>query len=347
LVNEIPPTPKALDEAMVLSAEILKDIELSSISLAKIALKASRLARLLNQDIPQQIFLYEASGYPSTPDGVAPDVWKLVEMAGRTYQETDANSKAPRTVAYFESIEQLEELITAAKIGLEAAKDHDVSISSANPNQWIAAPVGNVMERQGLHTRISVSSQRLASRRALIYQYATRRHYELKFSGVAQDVFSRVREEVDFRIGKHVPSAVQKFAAVHDNLISKNPEDWSNAVHSCRRILQDLADAVFPPQTDDRTRSENGKQKHIKLGPDQYVNRLMCFVEDRNSSARFNDLVGSHLGFLGDRLDAVFLATQKGSHSSVKRDEANRYVIFTYMVVGDILALLVDEPKGV
>jgi hypothetical protein len=345
--NEIPPTPRALDEALELSAEILKDIELSTISLSKVALKASRLARLLNQDNPQQIFAFEASGYPKTPNGVAPEIWRLLELAGRTYDEKDSKSNNIETFAFLESIEQLEGDIVAARVGLEAAKDHDISISSANPNQYVIPPSGNFLERQGLHQRISTASQRLSSRRALLYQYATRRYYELKFSGVAQDVFSKVREEVDFRIGKHVPSAVQKFAAVHDNLVSENPEDWSNAVHSCRRILQDLADSVFPPQTADRMKGPNGKQKPIKLGPDQYINRLMCFVEDRISSARFVDLVGSHLGFLGDRLDAVFLATQKGSHSTVKRDEANRYVIFTYMVVGDILALLEDELKGV
>jgi hypothetical protein len=49
--------------------------------------------------------------------------------------------------------------------------------------------------------------------------------------------------------------------------------------------------------------------------------------------------VGSHLKFLGDRLDAVFHAAQKGSHAAVSHDEANRYVIYTYMLVGDILAL--------
>lgn len=136
LEKEIPPTPKALDEALLLSGEILKDIELSSLSLAKIALKTSRLARLLNQHDAQQVFSYEASGYPTTPGGVQPEVWGLLELAGRTYQEKDLNSKDVKTLAYLESIEQLEEQITAAKLGLEAAKDHDVSISSANPNQW-------------------------------------------------------------------------------------------------------------------------------------------------------------------------------------------------------------------
>mgnify|MGYP000465787542 CR=1 FL=1 len=44
----IPPSRQALEEALELSAEILKNIELSDMPLALIALKASRLARLLN-----------------------------------------------------------------------------------------------------------------------------------------------------------------------------------------------------------------------------------------------------------------------------------------------------------
>jgi hypothetical protein len=345
--DKVPPTPEALEEALSLSAQILKEIELSDISLAKIALKASRLARILNHTDAQQVFLHEASGYLSTLDGVPPETWRLAEMAGRTYQDKDPNSKDIRTVAYLESIEQLEEQITAAKIGLEAAKDRDVSVSSANPNQWVMPPAGNVLERQGLHQCILTATQRLSSRRVLIYDYAMRRFYELKFSGVAQDVFSRTREEVDYRIGKYVPTAVQKFTAVHDNLKSENPEDWSNAVHSCRRILQDLSDVIFPPQTEDRIVSGSGKEKRIKLGQDQYINRLVCFVQDHSQSSRFNDLVGSHLGFLGDRLDAVFSVAQKGSHGNVNQEEAHRYVIYTYMVVGDILGLLSDKPTGV
>jgi len=304
--DEIIPTPEALEEALNLSAEILKDIELSRVPLWTAALKASRLASLLNQSEAQEIFNFEANGYPTTPD------------------------------AFTESIEELEQNIEACKIRLQAAQDPDVSISSANPSQWVNVPWGNAMERQGLQTGIVTASKRLASRRAMIDHYASRRHYELKFSGVAQDVFSLIRESVDRNVGQLVPEAVKKFASVHDNLRSTNPENWANAVHSCRRILQDLADVLFPPQEkDDVTKSG----KTIKLGPGNYINRLMRFVEDKSDSDRFGDLVGSHLGFLGDRLDAVFEATQKGSHANVSREEANRYVVYAYMLIGDILSL--------
>ncbi len=337
--ESITPSPQALKEALDLSYEILSDIELSRAPLAVIALKASRLARLLNHFDAQEVFRYEASGYPTTPTGVPPDAWRLAEMAGRTFQQQHGTPPELKTFAYLESVEQLENQIEAAKLGLQAACDRDVSVSSANPQQYVWTPVGNFMERKGLHEQISQASQRLSSRRALLYDYVSKRHYELKFSGVAQDVFSAIRDAVDRQVANTIPAAVNKFNAVHENLRSRNPEDWANAVHSCRRILQDLADAVFPAQAEPRVVAAGGKNREIKLGQDQYINRLVCFVQDNSESERFEEVVGSHLRFLGDRLDAIFLAAQKGSHSSVRQEEANRYVVYTYMIVGDILSL--------
>ena len=132
--------------------------------------------------------------------------------------------------------------------------------------------------------------------------------------------------------------SVQRFVAVHDNLRAENQENWSNAVHSCRRILVDLADAVFPP-TDEVRHSKGGSE--IKLGKQHYVNRIVCFVEDHSDSRNFQAIAGSQLRFLGDRLDAVAGATQKGTHDTiVTREEADRYVVHTYLVVGDVLSLM-------
>jgi serine/threonine protein kinase len=162
----------------------------------------------------------------------------------------------------------------------------------------------------------------------------------------SHDIFSRIRHLIDSQVGHHVPDTVQKFTSVYQNLQSKNPEDWSNAVHSCRRILQNLADAVFPPQQDDRFIEIEGKLKRIKLGPNNYINRIMCFIEDNSDSKTYNDIVGSQISFMGDRLDAIFKAAQKGSHSVItSREEADRYVVYTYMLVSDILSLKFTKSK--
>ena len=339
-MDNIPPTRKALQEALSLSEEILKNLELSEIPLTNIALKTGRLARLLNDSENQKIMEYEVSGFPSTPTGLSPDIFQLAVAADREFQLKDDTTKQIRSYVYIESIEELEYQTKIAEKALDAAKDRDVSVSSANPYQTVYTPVGNWYERQQIRDSASRAAKRLSSRRAMIYRYALKKHYELKFSGVADDIFSRVRIRVDSAIGDFVPDAINKLSATYDNLLSDNPENWSNAVHSCRRILQDLADAIFPP-TEDRKVQMEGKEKTIKLGKDNYINRIMAYVTDHSKSKRFSEIVGSHLNFLGDGLDSVFQTAQKGSHAViVSRKEADRYVVYTYLIVGDVLSLM-------
>ncbi len=335
--DRIPPTTKALEEALELSTEILQDIEKSRVPPGVAALKANRLARLLNDVDHQRVFGYEAAGYPSTLNSFSPDVWRALELAGRTFDWKDPQTGTVSRRAYGESLDSLGETIHTSKVALGTAADGPTSLASANPLQYVTPPTGNALERWRLQSAVASATERLANRRAFIHDYVSRKHFELRFSGIADDVFSRVRATVDARIGSLVPTALQQFSAVHDNLRSLNPEDWANAVHSCRRILQAMADALFPPSAETRLDMESGRP--IQLGAGNYINRLVCYVEDRAASERFTDLVGSHLRFLGDRLDAVFEAANKGSHSSVSAEEANRYVVYTYMLVGDLLSL--------
>ena len=70
-IPTIPTTSEVLAEALALSGEILKDIELSRTKLSLVALKASRLARLLNEFDVQEILQWESSGYPVGISGVS------------------------------------------------------------------------------------------------------------------------------------------------------------------------------------------------------------------------------------------------------------------------------------
>jgi len=329
--GDIVPSAAALREAAGLSEELVRGIELSQFSLTSAALRAARLARLLNDFSHEELFRYEASGYPSEAAGVPPKVWAVAERAGRVY-EKKVKDEVNR-YAKLESIEQLEAQIEAAKIGLDAARDASISVS--NPNQYVSTHA-NGMERLRLHNELKDAVKHLGARRTFIYSYALQKNLELRFSGIAGDAFSRIRELVDGQVGSLVPSAIAKFNAIYENLQSENPEDWSNAVHSCRRVLQDLADALYPPS--DKPVERGGKK--ISLGPDQYINRLICFAEDQAKSERTEAIIGSQLHYLGERLDALFRAAQKGSHSVISsRDEADRYVVYTYMIVGDLLRL--------
>ncbi len=342
--NSISPNSKALAEALELSAEILKNIELSNLLLQNVALKTSRLARLLNDFDFQKIMTYESSGYPTTANGVSQEVWRLGKMAGRVFEKKDSKNNETKELMYTESIGELEEYLRLVDTSLVAARDPDISLSSANPNQYVSAGIVNRFERDAIRSNATGQAKRLASRKNFLYQYTLQKYYELRFSGIADDIFTRTRSKVDQRIGELIPDSVQKFTAVYENLQSENSENWSNAVHSCRRILQDLADVIYPPQDNESIMKVDGKEKKVKLGKDNYINRIIAFVQQKASSERFEEIVGSNLAYLGDRLDSTFQASQKGSHANiVNRDEADRYVVYTYLLVGDVLSLYIKE----
>ncbi|MFH4432812.1 AbiTii domain-containing protein [Vibrio diabolicus] len=345
-MEEILATSEGLKEALSLSESIISDIELNIGSLSNIALKASRLARLIGHFDHQKIFLYEVSGYPTTPNGVDSKTWALARTARRINKHKD--DEGTHETASLESLEQLHFDLEAAKDSLAVAQDADVALTSANPKQYISAPVGNKRERDSLRRSISKKSKFIAKRRAFIYEYVSSVHYEIKYSAISNDIFSRIRSKVDEKVGSLIPDSVQKFTAVYENLRSENTEDWSNAVHSCRRILQDTADVLYPAR-EPKVIEINGKERKIKLGPDNYINRLMAYVEENVTSKRFEEIVGSHMKYLGERLDSIFQAAQKGSHDVISsQDEADRYVIYTYLVVGDILQLKAEvEQKKV
>lgn len=341
--ESILPRPELFDEALALSREILDDIELTRLPLGRIALKTARLARLLGDVESERCFHYEANGYPTTPKGVAPEVWKLVVRSGRVVTGKPSPTNKAGETGRLESIEVIEAGIDAAKLALAASNDPDVSIASANPSQHVWNPIGNKNERAALQSEIQRATQRVAVSRAFVHRYVSQRYYELRLSSIVRDVFGKVREDVDAALRDLVPGEIERLVSVHANLRSETPEDWANAVHSCRRFLQAVADAVFPPRDAPRIKKEGSESKLIQLGREHYINRLVCFVEDRESSETFAGVVGSHLRFLGDRLDALFNSTQKGSHATVSRREAERYAAYGYLLIGDILSLVGEK----
>ena len=314
---------RVIEEAVSLSADILEDIELSKTDLTRVVLKTLRLARLLNDYEAEKIFRWESSGYPIGDSGVTREVWSAAEKAGRTYYSESQDSETRQQTMYTEPIETLSSRLEFGKMTIEAA--------------------GNPRERSRAVRAAAQASERLSHRRTFIYDYASRKHYELKFSNLIGDIFGQIRSSIDSSIGDVMPDAARKLSSVSDNLNSDNPEDWANAAHSCRRLLQELADAVFPPQSEKRIRERDGKNIQISLGPDQYINRIVAFIEDSSKSDSYNAIVGSHLRYMGERLDSIFSAAQKGSHSTVTKREAERCVAYTYLLVGDILSLNEDS----
>ncbi len=319
-----------LDEALELSEEILRNIELGEVRLQTAIQKTLRLARLINDMEAVDWIREELKGFSRKENSLTNEAWEACKRSNRVYYDKEKEKE----LAFTQSVSVLEELIAALKERMKVSYDPNVSVSSQS--QYLPPlPQGNGPERRGIAQNIATYTEQIEKVKSSFYDYVFNINYELRFSNITEDIFTRKRLQVDEKLSDISPEAVRKFVSVHENLRSSNAEDWANAVHSCRRILKDIADELYPPKEEPVLIGD----RPIKVGEDQVINRLIQYVDSKSSSSRYEELVGSHLKYLGERLDSVYGAANKGTHAEVSKEEAERYIIFTYLLIGDILSL--------
>lgn len=328
---------EAKEEALNLSKDILADIELSRLQLSNIALKTSRLARVINDLDYEKVFEYEAGGYPSTSSGVPSNIWKLGKLAGRVSK--NANGEESMNT---KSLSSMEVLIDSNKIALEQAADRDVAITSSNPNQYVWSPATNEKERNQRIYNINTISNQLSDRKSFIYSYVKKVYYELKFSLLTESIWLKIKSRIDSYISEIIPEETQKLAAIYDSLNDDNPEKWATALTTCRRMLKAIADKLYPPT---EIILKKGKRE-IKLGEEQYINRLICYIEDNSSHQTLDKITNSNLDYIGTRLDNIINEACKGTHANVDKEEAERCFMHVYMIIGDILEIERQAQKN-
>jgi hypothetical protein len=315
------PTRSRRDEALLLAEELLGEIELGRIEPVAVVRKASRLARLLDDVEAMRWLAFESTGFPTGPlDAIA---WSAAERSCRTTPSEDAESPATADTTL---LGQIAAQIESAKVELSSGQG---GISSSQYAVIVERERANRLT--GLHRIIAERTRLLDRVVGAIHLYVASCYQELRFGSAVETAFSVVRDEVDGAIASLVPDLLPMIAAAFENASSDNPEHWQNAASTCRRLLMTAADSLRPPGPD-----ANGR----KMGPGNYVNRLVDWIVGQATSETEAGMIMADLNYLGPRLDAADAAGQKGAHVGAKpvgRVEASRYVTGTYLVLGDIL----------
>jgi len=310
---------KADEDLLKLTEEILGNIELQQIPLHNILLKCLRLARIANDVDALEWLNQEINGFErDTENKLTSKAFKSMDRSNRKYFKFDSKENKTKSSYIVESIGSLEKTITALEQRLK--------LNNENINVW---------ERKGCTQNIAEYTNCLEKIKGALYNYVLNFNFDLKYSNITESIFEAKRLFVDKKLKDICPESVKKFVSIYNNLRSENNEDWANAVHSCRRIIKDLSDSVYPPASETIMKGK----KEINVGEENYINRLILFIEDKSESDSFISVVGSHLKYIGERIDSIYEASNKGTHSEVTLDEAERYIIYTYILISDILTL--------
>ena len=235
-------------EALNLSSEILKNIELSEISLEKICLKCIRLARLCGDSDYETAFELEVSGYGDFPNGLPLKIFKIGEIANRITK----NDKGQKS-CFILSISQIEVIQKVGYKRLEKSGDPDVSISFSDQFQHIALMNKsdsilhkNTLERRVLSKEIVKMNHLLSKRVEFIYSYVSKKFHKLSFEKEVYSVLRNLSDSIKNTVSNIIPEGSKKITSILENLRSNNSQDWKNVLVTCRNLLKETAETLKP-----------------------------------------------------------------------------------------------------
>lgn len=168
------------------------------------------------------------------------------------------------------------------------------------------------------------------------HEYCVGLSNKYKYSDSASGCFDLLKRAVDDRLLDLEPELAQQLMLAFKGISSRSSEEWSQALTSCRRLLEALADKLYPP-------NEKVINKRT-FKANQYINRLWQFMSESIESESNRELAKMHVDYLGSWLEKNYKMTNKGVHADVSHLEATRVVFHLYLMLSDILDYL-DPSK--
>ena len=167
--------------------------------------------------------------------------------------------------------------------------------------------------------------------------YLTELDTKLRFSGTITSSFDILKNAVDDRLLDLDPEIAEQLMLAFKSVSSDSKEEWSQALATCRRLLESLADKLYPAT------EENIKGRTFKQN--QYINRIWRFMDVSIESKSNKEMAKAHVDYLGSWLSADYSLACKGAHAEVNQLEATKAIFHIYLMLADLLDYL--DPSAV
>lgn len=307
------------EHILALSRELLDDIELDRIASDKLLLKASRLARLAGSEEIRKWIGFEMQGYNSSDELAL----RYMTLTGRWTDYKEKKGWWGPLAQQEASIEASKARIDATKLGSMSGENMVFVVDRLNKSH--SALSVQIMQLSGVRSRVL----------GLIHKFVSGVYYERQFADVAASTFETYKKDVDTLIAEHAGEILVKIPSVIARLREKDDEAVSQALTTCRRILESFADAIFP--SSDETYELGGNK--LSLDASKYQNRINVFIAQRTESVSRRTRLRQNLSNLFDRVST-------GVHKDVTADEAYSLFLNVYLFLGEVLNLGVsDQPE--
>ena len=326
-------------QALEACDKVINGIEDGTISVSSALLQCMKIARLVNDMDGQEWLSYEYGGYPRKENGyLTSSAEDIATKHGRSF----FNKEDQKQVFFIELAAELESAVEGSRAALKNYTTQGFSV--AGELALLATERMTQRVAQGTNNLLQTNQQcekRLSILKSQYYNYAVRWQLDLQFGNTAKKVFEDYQEKISIYFSNLSTTTLQKLNAIEALIEDGNPERYSQALTSCRRLWEETAkqlfDEVLPGYTGKTFMTKAGKE--IDISGDHYNNKLSAVIETLQVKSAKNTLVGSEILYLIDWMEQINKLQSSGVHSDITKDQAMQCIIHTYIALGDILRL--------
>ena len=299
------------EHILKLATEIMDDIELSRNEAQSILLKTTRLARYVDNSEIRAFLKFEMQGYPNNELGK-----KYMSLTGRW---TDKDEE----LGYWYPLSQVEAKIEVENARLTQLRIPDTSASAA---RIIVSDIRkNISEISIRIAKLGGVKSRVIS---LVHEFVTNVYYERTFDNLAEGIFESYKKDIDLLIAENSGDIIEQIPSVVARLSEGDSESISQALTTCRRIIDSFANHIFPAS--EETFNIGGNE--LSLKENNVLNRINVFIHQNSDSNKRRKKLKQNLTNLYSRVSS-------GVHSDVDSKEARNLFLNVYLLLGEILTL--------
>lgn len=289
----------------------MDDIELTKNEAQSILLKTTRLARYVDDSKIRDWLKFEMQGYPDT------------ELS-RTYMSlTGRWTDKEKSLGYWFPLSQIE-----AKIQIETTKLNQLRIPDTSAE--MALPIIRDIRNSINDTAIRIAKLGGIKSRviSLLHEFVTNVYYEKTFDQLAESIFDSYKSDIDLLIAENSGDIIEQIPSVVARLSENDKESISQALTTCRRIIDNFANKIFPPT--EETINIGGNE--LSLKENNVLNRINAYVHLNCESSNRKKKIRQNLANLYSRVST-------GVHVDVDSKEAKNLFLNVYLLLGEILTL--------
>ena len=321
------------ENAIILLEEVLENLENPKYSIFSAIQKLNRIGKLLNE---KSLIIWTEIQLGNSSYTIPLEKWIECFLENQKKEDKESQENLDKATEVLKKLnielvsmvsnEELTAKATAAGGGFQ-----NIGYIEEKYNDFVKTKRGN----DGTYYKGSLMTT-LSTIKSLAYKKASLYHSKYAYEALPESNFEVLKKKTEDVLFEIDPEIAELLLLAFKSVSSDNQEEWSQALTSCRRFFEKLADNLYP--------ATDLKLNDRSLTQENYINRLWAYMDKNIESKSNKDIAKKHVDLLGAYLQGLYRMTNKGVHSDLNRFEAIKTVMHIYLLCADLLEYL-DKDK--